>query len=98
MNEREALHPDAYALRPARLITTSNTIRLYEAITFPQDPRGNIEMWLRRAFLFDGDGLVAGLLIDILDKEGDIIQEYEMSRQGFRYLLKRLKISVDWGQ
>lgn len=89
------LHPDAYALRPVRTLVKQNAFRYYEAITFPDDPRGGCELYLRRCKICgylkdDGNGLV----IDVLDEQGDVVQDFPITRQGFEYLRRTLRFRV----
>lgn len=82
----------AFALRPVRFTETDDggEIRHYEAITFPQNPRGGCGMWLRRCLgQLRDEG--SNLLIDVLDENGDIIQDYPITRDGFEYLRRSLK-------
>jgi len=85
------LDKDAFALRPVRMLVKKNEFRHYEAITFP-NPFETCSMYLRRCDLKD-DG--SNLLIDILDKNGNIIQEYPITRKGFNYLRRSLKFKVE---
>ena len=88
------LHEKAFALRPVRAMVKENEFRFYECVTFPKDPFHGIEQSLRRCFgnLVEDD---AELMIDILDENNDIIQEYPINRKGFEYLRRVLKFRVD---
>lgn len=82
--------PNAHAIRLTRL--AGNTIVEYEAVTFPRNPRAGCLMWLRRC---EACGYIVnrltGWVIDILDTNGDIIQEFNVTRRGFGYLRRSLK-------
>lgn len=89
----KTLHHEAYALRPVRRV--GEFLRVYEATTFPKDPWAGCELYLRRCeatgYLKD-DG--AGILVDVLTKDHDIVQDYPLSRRGLNYLRRQLKFRV----
>jgi hypothetical protein len=83
---------DAFALQPVRMDEERNTFLYYEATTFPKNPYTGCEMYLRRCMAFgylkdDGHGLT----IDVLNEDGDIIQDYPITRDGFEYLRRNFK-------
>lgn len=85
------LHPLAYAMRPVRII--GNTLRYYEAVTFPGSPRTGISMYLRRCLgQLRDDG--SDCLLDILDEHGDVIQDFPVTKDGFEYLRRSLKFRL----
>lgn len=90
------LDANAFALRPVRIVESSNSFRIYSATTFPNDPWKGCELYLRRCKAFGylkeerGD-----LVIDVLDKDGDIIQDFPITRDGFEYLREKLKFVVE---
>jgi hypothetical protein len=92
----QALSLDAVALRPVRMDKKRDTFILYEGTTFPRNPWAGCELYLRRCRAF---GFLVSderdLLIDVLDADGDIIQDYPISRQGFEYLRRTLKFKRD---
>ena len=85
----------AHAFRLVRANFKRNKITEYEAITFRSDPRISIDMYLRRA-------RVAGSLqvpdspyaIDILNADGDIIQDFQVEKGAFDYLRRTFKLKV----
>lgn len=89
------LNEQAVALRPIRMREKQNDFVYYDATTFPRDPFKGCEWTLRQlaafGFLKD-DG--SRLLIDILDDNEDVIQEYPVTRDGFEWLRTRLKFRV----
>jgi hypothetical protein len=90
--DEETLHPKAHAIQPVRMDERANAFIYYEATTFPKGPWRGCEWTLRqlRAFGFlkdDGSNLV----LDILDEEGDILQDFPITRKGFEYLRRRWK-------
>jgi len=90
------LDPRAHALRPVRAIPGKNCFRHYEATTFPNKPFAGCELWLRRCqavgFLKKDAG---NLVIDVLDENGDILQDFPLTRQGLKYLRSKLKFKVE---
>ncbi len=90
------LNPRAFALRPVRVVEKNNEFRFYTAITFPRAPWNGCELYLRRCKAF---GYLkedrADLVIDVLDKNGDIIQDFPITRDGFEYLREKLKFVVE---
>lgn len=96
MSGGSGLDRAAVALRPARVV--GDELRLYTATTFPGDPWGGCDLALRRCRLVGGlarAGEQTGLILDVLDDEGDIIQDYALTRKGLRYLRRTLRFTVD---
>lgn len=93
------LDPRAHALRPVRAISGSNCFRFYEATTFPPNPFAGCHIWLRRCqavgFLTEDAG---NIVIDVLDANGDIVQDFPLTRPGLKYLRTKLKFKVDMGE
>jgi hypothetical protein len=85
------LDPAAYALRPVRIV--GDEFRVYEAVTFQDNPWQGCELYLRRC---KSMGMIGGdyATIDVLNEAGDIIQDYQVCRAGFRYLRGQLKFKV----
>lgn len=84
------LDPRAYAIRPVRII--ADKFRYYEAVTFPGRAWSGCEMWLRRLRATGGladDG--SHIVLDILDTNDDVIQDFPITRKGFEYLRHSLK-------
>ena len=83
----------AFALRPIRIDVRNNCFINYAGTTFPNDPQAGCSMYLRRAAICGG--LVLGgegpLGIDVLDKNGDILETFTISRAGFEYLRRHLE-------
>lgn len=91
------IHPDAYALRPFRIDEKRNRFIHYSATTFPADPRGGCQLYIMRAALY-GPMLVDGdtpLNLDVLDREGSILQTMTLTTGGFEYLRRTLKFRVE---
>lgn len=99
MEQFMELDPDAVALRPVRIIRTKGrdaVIRHYTATTFPENPWGGCNLYLRRCRLFGGlSDADTDLLLDVLNEAEDIIQDYNLTRKGFEYLRKKLGFVVD---
>jgi hypothetical protein len=92
----EKLDERAFALRPVRVLEAQNTFRNYEATTFPKGPYSGCGLMLRRLRITGGlSEQQTNLILDILNEDGDIIQEYHLTRQGFEYLRRTLKFKVD---
>ena len=88
------LDKKAFALRPVRVLVAKNEFRNYQSITFPGNTFQGCELYLRRCFdELKDDG--SHLMIDILDINGDIIQEYSITKKGFNYLRRVLKFKID---
>jgi len=91
------LKPEAYALRPVRAL--KDGFRYYEATTFPENPWQGCEVYLRRlAFLGhlrEDEEEGQEIVIDVLNANGDIIQDFPVSKQGFNLLRRWLKFKVD---
>ena len=84
----DTLHESAFAIRPVRIV--GGCLREYDAITFPCNPRAGVSIYLRRCLAhLQDDG--SHCLLDILDKQGDIVQDYPITHSGFEYLRRSLK-------
>lgn len=86
-----------HALRLVRCNVTRNTFVYYEAVTWPENPRGICDMYLRRAAICGkiGEGVDSPYTVDILDKDGDIIEELPIERKAARYLVEKLRLRVE---
>lgn len=89
----QQLAKTAHALRPVRIVN-GEAIH-YTATTFPKDPWAGCEHTLRVAHV-TGDlgqpgGTLGGLWVDVLNENGDIIQEWPMGRKCFEHLRRKLK-------
>jgi hypothetical protein len=92
----EELDKRAFALRPVRVLEVQNVFRNYEATTFPKGPYSGCRQMFRRLQITGGlSERQTNLMLDVLDENGDIIQEYFLTRQGFEYLRRSLKFKVD---
>ena len=88
------LDPRAVALRPVRAL--EDGFRYYEATTFKHDPWGWCHTYLRRLAIFgfladDGSGIV----LDVLDENGDIIQDFPLTREGLNWLRREFRFKVE---
>jgi hypothetical protein len=76
----------AVSLRPIRIV--GGELRLYTEITFEPDAYAGCDVWLRRLL---GQAIdESDCMIDVLDEDGDIIQEVPVTRRGFEYLRRSL--------
>jgi hypothetical protein len=89
--QQPQVEPNAYALRPVRIV--NGQLREYEAVTFPGGPWRGCAMWLRRCWALGylGENYA---VVDVLDRQGDIIQDFGLNRRGFKYLQRQLKFRV----
>ncbi len=87
---------DAHALRLVYANFKKNKITEYEAITFLRGPRDGIDVNLRRA-------RICGSLqvpdspygIDILNENGDIVQDFQVAKGAFDYLRRTFKLKAN---
>lgn len=91
------LRSDAVALRPMRVFRTKTKLktRIYTAVTFPDGPWIGCELTLQRCMAFGYLVEDSDIVVDVLDENGDIIQDYSVSREGFKYLRRVLKLRVE---
>ena len=95
-----AVLPTAVAMRPVRIKPKTNRIITYTATTFvTQDKASAIDQLIRMLGSSRlGKEETKGddrFVLDILDAEGYIIQDYPINRQGFKYLRMKLKFTVE---
>lgn len=88
------LSPEAHALRPVRVV--KDVAIHYTATTFPNGPRAGCELYLRRMGCFGHLAGVPGdkledLWVDVLDAQGDILQEWPINRKGMEYLRRTFR-------
>lgn len=81
----------AFALRPVRVDTHRNIFVNYDGTTFPRNPRAGCDITVRRLAAFGFIVEDSDLILDVLDEQGDILQELFLSRDGFEYLRRTLK-------
>lgn len=84
-----------HALQVVRCSPARNEFVYYEAVTF-ENPRATCDMYLRRASICGkiGDSVKSNYVIDILDENGDQIEELPAERRAARYLIEKLKLRV----
>ena len=90
-----SLNENAHALRPVRAMVKDNRFRVYTATTF-KTPFKGCHLTLRRCDAFGylkEEG--ANLVLDVLDKNGDIIQDFPLTKKGFEYLRRVLRFKVE---
>jgi hypothetical protein len=93
------LHPAAHALSMFRALPDGNG-RAYTAVTFPADPRGGCLQIIRMAafvgWIVDSSTDTHGYgVLDVLDAEGDIIQDYAVvDADGFQRIKRKLDLRV----
>lgn len=92
----DALPPGTHALRPVRIDRKNDCFINYTATTFPGNPFAGCELYMRRAAIGGKVGCdQSDLMIDFLDKDGDILGEVSIDRKAFEYLHRTLKFRVD---
>jgi hypothetical protein len=85
------------AIRPVRIV--GNELRHYTKLTAPAGKDRNV--WVRSVlnrisvFPVGEDHYQDLCAIDLLDKEGDIICEYTISRAAFRYAQQQLRFKKE---
>ncbi len=89
----QQLAKTAYALRPVRIVN-GEAIH-YTATTFPKDPWAGCERTLRVAQV-TGDlgrpgGTLGDLWVDVLNENGDILQEWPVGQKCFEHLRRKLR-------
>lgn len=86
----------AVALRPVRIV--GGVLRVYEGTTFPRGPFVGCETAIRRLSatggLADGEDCRYAVL-DVLDEEGDVIQDFALTKSGFNYLRRQWRFQVE---
>lgn len=87
----QAVDPRAFALRPVRVDVKNNRFINYEGTTFPKDPQSGCCVIIRRMAAFGYIMKDSNLILDVLDEEGNIIQDFSISVDGFEYLRRKLK-------
>ena len=93
MPDTIALVPEAYALRLCR--TLKDRFRLYDPVTFPKDPHAGCDTYLRRCKAFGYVIDDSPFVVDILDENNDIVQDYCLTRKGFNWLKRVLDTRVE---
>lgn len=87
---------DAFALQPVRVDQKRDEFIYYEATTFPANPHSGCQLRIRRLWVL---GYLRkpkarfghNLILDVLNKNGDVIQDFEISKAGFEYLRRSLR-------
>jgi len=89
----DLLSVSAHALRPVRMVQ-ENPVH-YTATTFPNGPRAGCSQMLRMADVTGGLGHAGEELkdfwVDVLDANGDILQEWPINKKCFDYLRRKLR-------
>ncbi len=88
------LHPDAHALGAARIVGPDE-LRIYTATTFPNDPWRGCNHMLRMLRATDGLAKIKKddyAVLDVFNENGDIVQDFALTRSGFKFAYRKL----DW--
>lgn len=97
MSRTKALDSRAHALSAFRTLPNGSS-RQYTATTFPRDPWRGCSLIVRQAAAIGrltdgGDGYA---VLDVLDSDGDIIQDFTIPTvEAFQWLKRKLKLAVD---
>jgi hypothetical protein len=87
------LNTTAHALRLVETDVENNTFVCDDAVTFPDGPYLGCCQTLRQAYVFgEQPNIVSRYSVDILDSNGDIIQEINLSKLQFDALRRALVI------
>jgi len=90
---RVFLHSAAFALRPVRI--REDDLVFYSATTFPEEPREGCRYYLQLLLSLGHLGCEDGtLLVDVLDRDGNVLQYFTVSQTGFEYLRKTFDFHV----
>lgn len=87
--------PEAYALRLCRTLESKNAFRFYDPVTFPANPFVGCRLYLRRCEAFGYIVDDSPFIVDVLDGNDDIVQEYFLTRDGFNWLRRALNTRVE---
>ena len=92
MLETLEVDPQAVAIQLVRADHARNEFCYYEAMTFPKDPHGGVQLWVHRANCL---GMVATdetqYMADLLSGLDTVVQEVPLTERGFRYLRDKLR-------
>lgn len=95
----QQLAKTAHALRPVRIVN-GEAIH-YTATAFPKDPWAGCERTLRVAQVTGELGRAGGplgdLWLDVLDENGDILQEWPVGPKCFEHLRRKLRFVRESG-
>ena len=73
-------------------------LKHYTATTLPNGPKQGCELYLRRCKAFGGIATQkedeVGLC-DVLDDDGDVVENFPLNKKGIRYLIKALNAKVE---
>lgn len=91
--------PTAHALSAFRILPDGRG-RAYSATTFPRDPYGGCEQFIRmcRFIGLIADEPVEGsyAVLDVLDENGDIVQDFSIpTARGFQFVKRKLNLVVE---
>jgi hypothetical protein len=88
---------NAHALRPVRADYKRDRFVFYEGTMAKDSDRATwCKGWLNRLSVLGmlrDDG--SGLTLDVLDENGDVIDEHRLTREGFKWLRGRWHFKVD---
>ena len=91
--EIKNLQKNIVGIAPNRII--NNKIRSFGKLIFiTKNPNGTVGMIINRLKLFQ-DEPDKDILLDLIDKEGSIIEEVTLSKKQFEYLRRMLNLKWD---
>lgn len=91
------VHPDAHTLTVFRCLP-DGTSRQYTGAYTPDDPWSGCEHWIRTLRKL---GLIAKTeedeyaQLDVLAENGDIVQDFPLTKKGFQYTYRKLHLRVE---
>lgn len=92
------LHEEAHALTVFRVLPNGEG-RRYTAVTFPSAPRRGCEQFVRMSRAvgwIGGQWASAYGVLDVLNEDGDIVQDYPIpDARAFRGIKRKLDLRVD---
>lgn len=91
------LTDDAVALRLFRVDEKRNEFVNYEAVEFKSGATG-CDMYLRRLKAFGqllGEDVFSEFAVDVLDAQDSILNTFGVTKHGFAYLRRQLKVRRD---
>lgn len=98
MTVAEALHRSAHALSAFRALPNGEG-RRYTATTFPADPWSGCERFVRMCRSvgwIGGDPESAYAVLDVLNEDGDIVQDFSIpDARAFQQIKQKLALAVD---
>jgi len=95
MNDHR-LDTSAIAIQLARV--SGEKLILHEPMTFPDNPFQGTDQLFRQCKAIGGIAQMdTAYVLDVLNQDGEIIQDFSLTRIGFRFICRRLKCRM-WNE